>query len=84
MQPQPKELDLPAPTICDAEFTWHSRADNNGALAGNRNFSLRVKGGIRFIPGKINLITGPTGSGKTSLLMALLGNSYTSVLFWLY
>ena len=28
---------------------------------------------IRFVIGSLNIITGPTGSGKTSLLMALLG-----------
>ncbi|RKP06857.1 hypothetical protein THASP1DRAFT_4469, partial [Thamnocephalis sphaerospora] len=28
---------------------------------------------VDFLPGKFNVITGPTGSGKTSLLLALLG-----------
>ena len=28
---------------------------------------------IKFEIGKLNIIAGPTGSGKTSLLMALLG-----------
>lgn len=28
---------------------------------------------VEFVPGKLNIIAGPTGSGKTSMLMALLG-----------
>lgn len=39
---------------------------------GNALFTLKIEGTLLFEPG-INLITGPTGSGKTSLLMALLG-----------
>ena len=38
-----------------------------------RNFNLRIEGEVIFKQGKINLIVGPTGCGKTSLLMALLG-----------
>ncbi|KAI5886386.1 P-loop containing nucleoside triphosphate hydrolase protein [Schizophyllum commune H4-8] len=47
-----------------ASFSW---SDNTNA------FELRVDGEVRFKSGKVNLIIGPTGSGKTSLLMALLG-----------
>ena len=39
-------------------------------------YSLCVRDELVFKPGKINLILGPTGSGKTSLLMALLGEMY--------
>ena len=38
-----------------------------------RKFVLNVEDQLVFKPGRINLIVGPTGSGKTSLLMALLG-----------
>ena len=37
---------------------------------------LRIPGELCFLRGKINLIAGPTGSGKTSLLMALLGEMH--------
>ena len=41
-----------------------------------RRFTLRVTGELLFKRGRINLIIGPTGSGKTSLLMALLGEMH--------
>ena len=37
---------------------------------------LRVNEEVLFKRGCINLIVGPTGSGKTSLLMALLGEMH--------
>lgn len=48
----------------DVEFFWSK--ENEQA------FRLRVEGALIFEPG-ITLITGPTGAGKTSLLLALLG-----------
>ena len=36
-------------------------------------FVLNIDDEVFFRRGKINLIVGPTGAGKTSLLMALLG-----------
>ncbi|KAI1792393.1 P-loop containing nucleoside triphosphate hydrolase protein [Ganoderma leucocontextum] len=41
-----------------------------------RKFVLNVDGEVLFRRGQINLIVGPTGSGKTSLLMALLGEMH--------
>ncbi|KZT65009.1 P-loop containing nucleoside triphosphate hydrolase protein, partial [Daedalea quercina L-15889] len=41
-----------------------------------RNFVLRIEDEVQFKRGHINLIVGPTGSGKTSLLMALLGEMH--------
>lgn len=64
--------------IRDAAFTWSN--ENNGTLTpgtpgtNRRNFTLRVDQELTFKRNTINLIFGPTGSGKTSLLMALLGN----------
>jgi ABC-type multidrug transport system fused ATPase/permease subunit len=57
-----------------ASFTWSN--DSDGSLTpSKRKFVLRVEDKLVFAPNKTNLIVGPTGSGKTSLLMALLGKS---------
>ena len=37
---------------------------------------LNIDDQVFFRRGKINLIVGPTGAGKTSLLMALLGEMH--------
>ena len=37
---------------------------------------LHIDDELFFKRGKINLVVGPTGSGKTSLLMALLGEMH--------
>jgi ABC-type uncharacterized transport system fused permease/ATPase subunit len=58
----------------NATFTWSNEVQNHstpGSL--KRRFRLRVDDELIFKKGKINLIIGPTGSGKTSLVMALLG-----------
>lgn len=47
-----------------ANFSWNSSSD--------KDFKLRDID-LAFKPGKLNVIVGPTGSGKTSLLLALLG-----------
>ncbi|KAJ4482242.1 P-loop containing nucleoside triphosphate hydrolase protein, partial [Lentinula aciculospora] len=39
----------------------------------NDGFELNFREDVLFLPNCINLIIGPTGSGKTSLLLALLG-----------
>jgi len=56
--------------IRESDFTW---SNNPSELAKADVFVLKVSGEVRFVPGAVNLITGPPGSGKTSLLMALLG-----------
>ncbi|KAF8883986.1 P-loop containing nucleoside triphosphate hydrolase protein [Infundibulicybe gibba] len=59
----------------DATFVWSD--DVAGSLTpSKRHFSLRIEGELIFKPGCVNLIVGPTGSGKTSLLMALLGEMH--------
>ena len=66
--------------IREAAFTWS--ADNDGTRTpgtpgtNRRNFTLRIDEELKFRRGVINLIVGPTGSGKTSLLMALLGEMH--------
>lgn len=54
----------------DATFIWGSK----DAVAEDGSMAFRLLNlNIDFKLGKLNVITGPTGSGKTSLLMALLG-----------
>ena len=48
------------------------------ATPSRRNFHLNIEGDIFFKRGAVNLIVGPTGSGKTSLLLALLGELHFS------
>ncbi|EIM92492.1 uncharacterized protein STEHIDRAFT_127305 [Stereum hirsutum FP-91666 SS1] len=74
-----------------ASFTWSSSINNTGSATSTtgtttpgsgamtpsrRNFVLHVEDELLFKRGKVNLIIGPTGSGKTSLLMALLGEMH--------
>ncbi|QRV86038.1 ABC transporter transmembrane region [Ceratobasidium sp. AG-Ba] len=59
----------------DATFTWACQKPGTFALP-RRNFKLRIDGEVLFRRGKINMIVGPTGCGKTSLLMALLGEMH--------
>ncbi|KAJ7501621.1 hypothetical protein B0H11DRAFT_2275231 [Mycena galericulata] len=60
----------------DATFAW-SNEKIDGALTPSRpKFMLKIKGELLFKPHCINLVVGPTGSGKTSLLMALLGEMH--------
>ena len=59
----------------DAVFSWSNTRD--GSLTpSRRQFSLRIEGELFFKHGRINLVIGPTGAGKTSLLMALLGEMH--------
>ncbi|KAJ3570086.1 hypothetical protein NPX13_g5852 [Xylaria arbuscula] len=54
----------------DATFIWGSK----DAVAADGSVAFRLMDlDIEFRMGKLNVIAGPTGSGKTSMLMALLG-----------
>ncbi|KAF8310670.1 ATP-binding cassette transporter [Clavulina sp. PMI_390] len=58
----------------NAHFTWSGLSPQSGSLTpSRREFTLRVDEEIIFTPGCLNLIVGPTASGKSSLLLALLG-----------
>ncbi|KAH9939278.1 uncharacterized protein BXZ73DRAFT_99482 [Epithele typhae] len=60
--------------IRNATFTWSSDSDSTVTPGvGRRNFVLRIDEDVAFRRGATNLVVGPTGSGKTSLLMAMLG-----------
>ncbi|KAL0577586.1 hypothetical protein V5O48_004384, partial [Marasmius crinis-equi] len=55
----------------NAIFTWTREAD--GTLTPTkRRFVLKIEDELIFKKGSVNLVLGETGSGKTSLLMALL------------
>ncbi|KAF8068839.1 P-loop containing nucleoside triphosphate hydrolase protein [Lyophyllum atratum] len=61
-----------------ATFAW---SNEEGASLGTmtpskRRFRLQIEDELLFKRGSINLIVGSTGSGKTSLLMALLGEMH--------
>ncbi|KAF7964551.1 hypothetical protein HWV62_5794, partial [Athelia sp. TMB] len=59
----------------DAIFSWTEACD--GTLTpSRRDFSLHLEGNVFFQRGALNMVIGPTGSGKTSLLMALLGEMH--------
>ncbi|CCL98867.1 uncharacterized protein FIBRA_00874 [Fibroporia radiculosa] len=61
----------------NAWFTWTDETNNTSTPAApRRKFTLRIEDELRFQRGSINIIVGPTGSGKTSLLMALLGEMH--------
>ncbi|KZT29509.1 P-loop containing nucleoside triphosphate hydrolase protein [Neolentinus lepideus HHB14362 ss-1] len=56
----------------DVTFSWSAEEINESLTPSKRNFRLRIEDELLFKKGCVNLVIGPTGSGKTSLLMALL------------
>ncbi|KAL8984388.1 MAG: hypothetical protein Q9205_001621 [Flavoplaca limonia] len=54
----------------NATLTW---GNNNITTSGEAKAFRMIDINTRFSIGNLNLVVGPTGSGKTSLLMALLG-----------
>ncbi|KAH9848044.1 P-loop containing nucleoside triphosphate hydrolase protein [Lenzites betulinus] len=64
--------------IRNARFTWSKESAPSQTPGGTRKraFVLSVDDELALRRGKINLIIGPTGAGKTSLLMALLGEMH--------
>ena len=55
-----------------ADFTWSAEISDNSA----EQFRLHIEEDVRFKEGGFNLIVGPTGCGKTSMLMAMLGEMH--------
>ncbi|KAF8515057.1 hypothetical protein BU17DRAFT_76921 [Hysterangium stoloniferum] len=60
----------------NATFTWDSDRSDEGWNTSQRRYSLKIDGELFFKHGQFNLIIGPTGSGKTSMLMGLLGEMH--------
>ncbi|KAG8879706.1 hypothetical protein FRB97_001503 [Tulasnella sp. 331] len=60
----------------NATFTWRTDTVDGVTTPSWRNFQLQIDDDLFFEKGKLTLITGPTGSGKTSILMALLGEMH--------
>ncbi|KDR83050.1 hypothetical protein GALMADRAFT_866663 [Galerina marginata CBS 339.88] len=60
----------------NATFSWSIGAQDGTMTPSRRAYRLQIDDELLFKPGCINLIVGPTGSGKTSILMALLGEMH--------
>ncbi|THH01300.1 hypothetical protein EW026_g1369 [Hermanssonia centrifuga] len=60
----------------NAHFTWINEPTNGTVTPSRQTFRLRIDDDLIFKQGSFNLIVGPTGSGKTSILMALLGEMH--------
>ncbi|KAI0798592.1 hypothetical protein BC629DRAFT_232884 [Irpex lacteus] len=59
-----------------AAFAWSKDPSDGTLTPSEQAFRLRIDGELVFKTGAFNLIIGPTGSGKTSMLMALLGEMH--------
>ncbi|KAF9526532.1 multidrug resistance-associated ABC transporter [Crepidotus variabilis] len=70
------EAENPEIGFRNATFMWSREAAEETDDSSKRRFTLRVDGELLFKRGRVNLIVGPTGSGKTSVLMALLGEMH--------
>jgi len=69
-----KALDIAWQDVQDRIAAARQKVLNNEASPLLFFMELRLMDiDIKFAIGKLNIIAGPTGSGKTSLLMALLG-----------
>ncbi|KAJ6594276.1 hypothetical protein B0H19DRAFT_1094788 [Mycena capillaripes] len=60
----------------DATFAWSNDETDGTLTPSSRKHLLKIEGELLFKPHCVNLVLGPTGSGKTSLLMALLGEMH--------
>ena len=58
------------------EESWTSDVSDGTLTPSSQAFRLHVDNDVIFKKGVFNLTIGPTGSGKTSMLMALLGEMH--------
>lgn len=66
--------DPPKIAMENATFSWgSSKGRSQGDVANDTDAFRLIKMDVDFHTGKLNIIAGSTGSGKTSMLMALLG-----------
>ncbi|KAG8900334.1 hypothetical protein FRC00_013442 [Tulasnella sp. 408] len=75
----PPTVDSEAIGFRNAVFSWSANVTptSGGPLTpSRRNFRLRIEDDLFFEKEKLSLIIGPTGCGKTSMLMALLGEMH--------
>ena len=59
-----------------SDFSWSIEPATAEASTSQQSFRLHIEDDVVFRRGSFNLIIGPTGSGKTSILMALLGEMH--------
>ena len=59
-----------------ATFTWSNDVPDGAVTPSRQIFRLHIDDELKFKKDVFNLIIGPTGSGKTSILMALLGEMH--------
>ncbi|KAF8446361.1 hypothetical protein L210DRAFT_3642588 [Boletus edulis BED1] len=69
------DIPIDAIGISHATFSW-TKSECSTQTPQSKYFTLSVHDELIFKHKELNLVTGPTGSGKTSLLMALLGEMY--------
>ncbi|KAK7681700.1 hypothetical protein QCA50_015047 [Cerrena zonata] len=63
--------------IRQTSSTWANEETDGDVAPSRRRFALRIDDEVFFKKGCINLVIGQTGAGKTSLLMALLGEMHS-------
>jgi ABC-type uncharacterized transport system fused permease/ATPase subunit len=63
----------------NASFIWTHKKEASLPVLSREQFALSIEGDLIFPRGQLSLIVGPTGSGKTALLMALLGELWCAV-----
>jgi ABC-type multidrug transport system fused ATPase/permease subunit len=61
--------------MANMSFAWSATAASDSLASAPAAFRLRIKESLIFKPA-LNLIIGPTGCGKSSLLLALLGEMH--------
>lgn len=78
--PTPAEAHADKIGLAEATFSWSNDEDSGAVTPSRKEFQLHIEEELVFKKNAINLVVGPTGCGKTSLLMALLGKSFDIIL----
>lgn len=73
----PNHVDSETIGFHNIQFTWATVTQSVSTRStSRRSFVLRISEDVQFKRGVLNLVVGPTGSGKTSILLALLGEMH--------